>query len=75
MKKDIYSLEELAKNFANHAVQYEKYRLEWLEKFKIDYPNERVPSHMKESFNISSALEAICLEILKLKNSSCEKKR
>jgi hypothetical protein len=30
------------------------------------YPNEQLPSHFKQEFNIAYALHRICVEILKL---------
>lgn len=62
-----YSIEELAETFAQHSTGVHQDRLKWTTDFQENYPGEDLPDYMKDDFNFPKALEAICLEIIRLK--------
>lgn len=68
MKK--YTIENLEKTFAEHAKETKRNRLKDLEIFKIKYPGEEIPQHLKDDFCIASALHCICQEIINLKEKT-----
>lgn len=71
MTKDyIYTVEELAKTFADHHVISEKNRERDIQSFKKKYPGEEIPQHLKDDFCIASALHCICQEIINLKEKT-----
>ena len=59
-EKDKYSIENLIVTFADHSKIYDQHHKKALE----DYPDSE---HLKDDFNISSALYHICLEVDRLK--------
>ncbi len=63
-----YTIEELANIFANHAIEADKMRLIDAKKFQENYPDEELPEHFKNSFNVSHALAFMCSEIQKIKD-------
>lgn len=62
-----YDLQSLIDTFAKHSHEYENYQKNLLNKFTMDSPNEKMPDHMKDNFNISQAFYMMCLEIMRLK--------
>lgn len=73
-----YSLEYLKHKFTEHSIKYEHESKEQIKSFRKNYPNEKLPDHFKEHFNLPEALSCICDEILKLKNpmsGSCCKRQ
>jgi hypothetical protein len=65
-----YQIEELMKTFSQHAKESEKMRLESIEKFKKEYPNDQLPDFLLNDFNICGALLTIVTEIHRLKNNN-----
>lgn len=64
-----YTIEQLEKTFKEHSEEALKEQEFQIEKFKIMWPDDQLPSHMLNSFNISEALYVICKEINYIKNS------
>lgn len=62
-----YSLEFLAETFAYHSKMAEKVRLEHIERFKSDYPNDPIPEHMQDDFNFPEAMYVLAKELMDLK--------
>lgn len=62
-----YTIEKLEHTFMEHAEKSNRDRKEHLEKFKINYPDSEIPSHLLNDFNIAEALYVICKEINSLK--------
>jgi len=61
-----YSMEFLIKKLAEHAIKAEENRAQWIRDFKQNYPEEPIPDHFKEDFNLPAALASICREILRV---------
>lgn len=74
MEED-YSIETLVFTFSQHAKLFEEQNEEIANDFKKNYPNEELPAHMLETFNIAKALFVICAEIEKLKTLNRKKRK
>lgn len=61
-----YTIDYLMQKFADHAHQATKERVKLEKEFRENYPEEPVPSHMKDNFNLPQALATICEEIKNL---------
>ena len=70
----MYEIESLIKTFSEHAVSAEEIRRKMLEEFKINYPDEPIPDHMKDGFSLPTALCRMCEEIRNLKEKIWTKK-
>lgn len=62
-----YELNRLIKTFLKHAEEQIERNDEQKKKYIEQNPNEPVPDHMNEEFNLPYALACMCLEINKLK--------
>lgn len=60
-------IKQLIEIFSAHEIEAEKDRQEALKKFKENYPDEQVPAHMLETFNICTAFKVMCKEISDIK--------
>lgn len=67
MEQD-YRIETLVSTFLTHACHAEEIRKKMAEKYKEDFPDSELPPHFKDDvFNLSTALSAMCAEIVILK--------
>jgi hypothetical protein len=66
MSKD-YSIESLSEVFSDHAEKFDRDSKRNIEEYKIKYPDQDLPEHMKENFNLAQALSLICKEIIIIK--------
>ncbi len=64
-----YSLDYLIETFREHTIKSEEDRKKSREQFIKDYPDDEVPEHFNEEFNIANALYCICTEIKRLNYS------
>jgi hypothetical protein len=64
----MYSLEELIKTFKEHAIQARKNNEELLKQFIENNPGAPIPEWCTQEFCISTALAAMCEEILHIRN-------
>lgn len=62
-----YTLDELITVFSEHAPKAEKTHQELISAFKKNYPDEPLPDHFKDDFNLSRALLTFAIEINELK--------
>jgi hypothetical protein len=67
MKNYIYTVEELAKTFAEHHKKVIEEREIEIQKFITHYPDSEIPESLKDDFSIAKALQAICEEISRLR--------
>jgi hypothetical protein len=63
-----YLIEELAIIFKKHAKEFDRSVAEKIEKHKKFCPDDLIPHHLEEPFNLSWALHMMCEEI----ESLCE---
>lgn len=64
-----YSIENLINTFNEHA-EIAKSQQEFCNQVFLEQnPDQELPKHMTDSFNIAKAFHAICSEILQLKKS------
>ena len=63
-----YSLESICAIFAQHAVQYDNDLVGVIASFKERFPEEELPKHLSDNFNIARAMGVIAEEVVKLKN-------
>lgn len=62
------TLEYLSQKFCEHNVKYRKDHQQWRDEWKANYGDTApMPDHLTDEFSLSEALEAICLEIIKIK--------
>ena len=66
MKYNVYNLDELELLFLQHADEADKNNKECIARFKENYPNDPLPDHMDDPFNLPEALAVMCGEIRKL---------
>ncbi len=69
MEQD-YTLAGLSATFSQHADMAEEHRKFAIEKYKENFPDQEVPPHLLNDFNISRALCVICCELERLKQIS-----
>ncbi len=62
-----YTIEFLQKTFLTHAEMSDEHRRFSIEQFKQHYPDQELPNHFKDEFNLSRALFSMCEEIRFLK--------
>ncbi len=62
-----YSIDNLALNFVEHSIESDKILQKNIRRFKEDYPDNPLPNHYENSFNLSRALSVLTDEILDLK--------
>lgn len=67
---NLYSLESLIETFLDHSKKADNQRQKWIADFKENCPNEELPEHMKDEFSVATALAAICIELLKLRDKN-----
>lgn len=67
MEKE-YSVSELIKTFEKHAEQSKEHQKELKEKYLENFPNQDLPDHFNYDFEISLALQSICIEIQNIKD-------
>ena len=65
----VYSLEDLKSTFETHSIKYKQDNKKFLEKYRKDYPDEKVPDHLNNQFCISDALYSIVNEVIELKKN------
>lgn len=63
-----YDIDSLIVTFKQHAEKSKKDMRECVEKFKENYPEEPLPAHFLDDFNICDALVSMCEEINMLKD-------
>lgn len=64
----MYKLDFLIETFLKHAEEHAENNRRLLEQFKKMNPDEPIPDHMTEEFNLPMALATICHEIQEMKN-------
>lgn len=69
-----YTMEELLTIFQKHAEEYEESIHKNTKLYKEMYPNDPIPEHLKNSFNLPLALWIIIAEIERLKHIVIKKK-
>lgn len=69
MKDHDYLIENLSSVFSQHAEIYEKNQKQMIELYKQNNPDQELPDHFKDTFNLSKALSVMCDEIQKLNES------
>jgi cysteinyl-tRNA synthetase len=62
----MYKLDFLIETFLKHAEEHKNNNERLLEQFKKMNPDEPIPDHMKEEFNLPMALATICNAIQEL---------
>lgn len=67
MNKLSYRIDDLIETFQNHSMSAENFRMKDIEKFKINYPNDELPEHLTNEFNIAYAFMMMCREIQSLR--------
>lgn len=66
----MYELKDLIEKFKQHAEQADKNQEEWKKSWEDNNPNEPIPDHYTDDFNLPKALASICQEIEELKKGS-----
>ena len=61
------TIKSLLNTFSEHAIKAENNRLNRIEEFKENYPEDKIPDHMLETFNLPEALAVMCKEIIELR--------
>ena len=64
---EMYGIEKLVQTFLYHGRRSEIENKRIIAEFLENYPDEPLPDHFKEKFNIAFALASICSQLLKLK--------
>ena len=64
----MYSIEELVNTFKLHAVRSEELNKQLIEEFKENNPGDPIPDPFNDGFSLPLALEAICKELLALRD-------
>ena len=67
----IYNLEGLIKKFSEHAKFADDYRENQLNEYKKEFPEQDVPEHLLQDFNLARALSYLASEIDALKKHCC----
>lgn len=62
-----YRIETLADTFAKHAEEAEKHQKALIKMFLENNPESELPGHMKDPFNVTTALSVMAKEIHELK--------
>lgn len=65
----MYTLKFLVETFSRHAIEAEKGKKKFIKEFKENYPDEPLPEHVKDDFNLPEALACICMEIMRIDES------
>jgi len=65
--QDDYTIENLVKTFSKHSESFEESQEEMIIKFKANNPEDPLPAHFTDEFNVSKALWAMCSEIEKIR--------
>ena len=64
-----YRVESLVDIFKDHCELARVNRIKDIEIFKENFPNESIPDHLLNGFNVSKALMVMANEIVRLKKS------
>jgi hypothetical protein len=67
MKEEDYTVENLVNIFFDHAKMSEDHVAKLKEEFIKNFPDQPIPGHLDEGFNLAKALSVLCSEIAKLK--------
>jgi hypothetical protein len=62
-----YRIETLQSIFEEHSLLNEKNRKDSILRFKLNFPNDPLPVHYDDDFNISKAFSVMAKEINELK--------
>ncbi len=65
--KDRYQLDELSQEFERHAFEQLKMHSTQVKRYKEEWPDEKLPSHLSEGFCLPIALKIIVDELISLK--------
>jgi hypothetical protein len=60
------SLKQLHETFKEHARQHDELHKKHIASFKEQYPNDPLPDHMQDAFNLAQALALMCENLIAL---------
>lgn len=66
IQEKTYSMDYLIENFADHTIKTEKAREDMIKSFKENNPDQPLPDHMKDEFNVCKALLTLSVEIKRI---------
>ena len=64
-----YDMESLSKIFSFHAVKAKQLNADLIAVYKENYPDEPLPAHYIDDFNMPLALKAICDAIIEIRKA------